>query len=56
MCEQDLRCMQPMRTETRLVGLHQPHLADGRGGLQFVQLTRPSLPAQPLHPFGNGTG
>ena len=45
-----------MGAETRLVCLHQPHLADGRGSLQFVQLARASLPAQPLHPLGDSTG
>ena len=51
--QQHLRGVQAVCAEARFVGLHQAHLADRGGGLQFVQLARPALPAQALHAFGD---
>ena len=56
MGEQHLCRMQTMLAETTFVGLHQPHLSDGGGGLQFVYGAGALFPAQALHALGDGTG
>ena len=45
-----------MLAETALIGLHQTHLADCGGSLQFMHGAGTLFPAQALHAFGNGTG
>ncbi len=52
--QQHLRAAQAVFAQLRLVHLHQAHLADGGGGLQFVQFLRPRRPAQALHALGDG--
>ena len=43
-----------MRAETALIGLDQPHLPDGGGGLEFGKQRRPLLPAEALDALGDG--
>ena len=38
-----------MNLEGRFIGLHQPHLANSRHCLQFVQCVRALLAVEPLH-------
>ena len=52
--EEHLRGADAVLAEVPLVGLHEPHLAHGRGRLQFVEAPRSLFPAEPQHPFGDG--
>jgi len=53
MREQDLRGFQTVVAERGFVGLAQPHLADGGGGLFFVNGSGFFFPAQARYAFGN---
>ena len=53
MRQQHLRRVQAVPLEGALVGLHQPHLADRRHGLQLVQCMGTLLHAQALHARGH---
>ena len=46
-CKQNLRCFDAVPGKARLIGLHQPHLAHGRRGLQFKKALGAGLPAKP---------
>ena len=52
--EQHLRTVHALLAQLGFVHLRQTHLADGGGGLQFVDFTRAHLPAQALHALGHG--
>ena len=54
--EQHLGGFQAFGAKGGFIRLHQPHLADGGGGLQFVHRLGSGRPAQPLQPFGNRAG
>ncbi len=56
MGQQYLRGFQAVIEESRFIGLCQPHLTDGGGGLQVVHGVRADGPAQTLHAGGNGAG
>ena len=43
----------PCAREAAFVHLRQAHLADGRGGLQFVDFARTLRPAEPLNALGD---
>ena len=45
--KQNLRCFDAVPGKARLIGLHQPHLAHGRRGLQFKKALGTGLPAKP---------
>src|SRR6185503_4471981 len=51
--QQHLRGLQAVAAEGGLVGLREPHLADGGGGLQLVHGVRAFLPAEALHALGD---
>src|SRR6266853_2175997 len=55
MGEKHLRRMQAVLPEARLVYLHESHLPECGGGLQFVHGVRAPRPAQALHAFGDRT-
>ncbi len=52
--QQDLRGAQAEFGERGLVGLAQPHLAHGGGGLQLMHHRRALAPAQARHAFRDG--
>src|SRR5574343_240865 len=54
--EQDLRGVQSVLVEGGLVGLNQAGLADGGGGLLFMNGLWATAPAQALHTAGDGAG
>ena len=54
MRKKDLRRVQTELAKSRFVRFNQAHLANCRGGLQFVHCMGAFFPAQALHPFGNG--
>ena len=54
MRQQHLSGLDVVALEGVLVSLGYAHLADGGRCLQLAHLTRPLLPAQPLHAFGDG--
>ena len=56
MGEQHLGGVQPVLLEAGFPGLHQPHLADGGGGLQLMHGIRAARPAQPGHALGHRAG
>ena len=56
MGQQHLGRMQPMFLKTGLIGLHQPHLPNGRGGLQLMDGFRPPAPAHAAHALGHRAG
>nr|GEU28071.1 probable solanesyl-diphosphate synthase 3, chloroplastic [Tanacetum cinerariifolium] len=51
--EQHLRRAEAVGAEAGLVDLRQAHLANGRAGLQFVDVVRAALEAEAQHAFGN---
>ena len=52
--QQDLRRFQPMFSEGGFIGLGEPHLAHGGGGLQVVHGLRAGFPAEALHAGRDG--
>ena len=53
MCEQHLGRLQLVLAQAAFIHLHQPHLANGGGSLQLVNLFGAGMPAQALHALGN---
>ncbi|EEC36082.2 hypothetical protein BUC_3793 [Burkholderia pseudomallei 576] len=51
MREENLRGADPVFGKPALVYLREPHLPDGRGRLQLVDLARPLAPTEALHAF-----
>ena len=56
MGQQDLRRVAAVLGKAGFPGLHQAHLADGGGGLQFVHRAGSRGPAEAAHPGGNRSG
>ena len=54
MGQQNLRCADAMASESNFVGLNQPHLSNGGGGLELMHCVRPGFPAQSCHALGYG--